>query len=198
MYNFWAYLHEALFVKSCIAWVEVYIRQSRPPEDYFFFFFFLGLKLQHMKVPRLAVASELQLPAYTTATATRDPSCICNLHHSSQQPRIPDPLSEARDQTHILTDASQVCFCCTTKRNSQDYFLMLIFFSFIFLATLRHMELPGQGSDPGHSLNLSHSCSNTGSQPTVPGQRSNLCPSASKMRLIPLHHSGSSHAKFLI
>ena len=29
------------------------------------------------------VESELPLPAYTTATATPDPSLICDLHHSS-------------------------------------------------------------------------------------------------------------------
>ena len=34
------------------------------------FFFFLGLHLCHMEVPRLEVQSELQLPAYVTATAT--------------------------------------------------------------------------------------------------------------------------------
>ena len=39
---------------------------------------------------------ELQLPAYATATAMRDPSCICNLHHSSGQCQILNPLSEAR------------------------------------------------------------------------------------------------------
>ena len=38
-----------------------------------------GLHLRHMEVPRLGIKSELQLPAYTTATATRDPSHICNL-----------------------------------------------------------------------------------------------------------------------
>ena len=35
-----------------------------------------------MEVPRLGVESELQLPAYTTATATLDPSHICDLHHT--------------------------------------------------------------------------------------------------------------------
>ena len=35
-----------------------------------FFFAFLGLHLRHMKAPRLGVQSELQLPAYSTATAT--------------------------------------------------------------------------------------------------------------------------------
>ena len=53
-----------------------------------FFFFFLGLYLQHTEVPRLGVKSELQLPAYATATATPDPSCICNLCHSSWQCQI--------------------------------------------------------------------------------------------------------------
>ena len=43
------------------------------------------LALQHMEVPRLGVELELQLLAYTTATATQDPSHTCDLHHSSQQ-----------------------------------------------------------------------------------------------------------------
>ena len=42
------------------------------------------------------------------ATAMRDPSRVCNLHHSSGQRRILNPLSEARDQTCILMVASQV------------------------------------------------------------------------------------------
>ena len=46
------------------------------------FFFFLWPHLQHREVPRLGVKSELQLPAYTTATATPDLSCICELHHT--------------------------------------------------------------------------------------------------------------------
>ena len=61
-----------------------------------------------MEVPKLEAESELQLPAYTTATATQDLSCIWNLHHSSQQCWILNPLSEARDLTHILKDPSQV------------------------------------------------------------------------------------------
>ena len=42
--------------------------------------------------------------AYTTATVTLDLSPICNLHQSLQQLRILNPLSEARDQTRILTE----------------------------------------------------------------------------------------------
>ena len=59
------------------------------------FFCFLGPLPQHMKVPRLGVKSELQLQAYTTTTATWDPSCVCNLHSSSRQHWIPNPLSKA-------------------------------------------------------------------------------------------------------
>ena len=56
-----------------------------------------GSYLQHMEVSRLGIESELQLLAYATATATEDPSHVCNLHHSSQQHWILSPLSKARD-----------------------------------------------------------------------------------------------------
>ena len=71
-----------------------------------FVFVSLGSHLQYMEVPRLRVELELQLPAYTTATATPDPSHVWDLHHSSQQHQILNPLSRARDQTHILMDTS--------------------------------------------------------------------------------------------
>ena len=45
--------------------------------------FFKGLHPWHMEVPRLGVKLDPQLPAYTTATATPDPSRVCNLHGSS-------------------------------------------------------------------------------------------------------------------
>ena len=63
----------------------------------FFSFFVLGLHVHHMEVPGLGVELELQLLAYTTATATRDQSLICDLHHSSWQRRILNPLSETSD-----------------------------------------------------------------------------------------------------
>ena len=75
------------------------------------FFCFLGLHSCLMEVPRLGVKSELQLPAYTTATATQDLSSICDLHHSSWQCQILNPLSEARDRTYVLMDTSQIRFC---------------------------------------------------------------------------------------
>ena len=62
----------------------------------FFFFFgggaiFLRPQPWHMEILRLGVESELQLPAYTTATATQDPSRVCDLHHSSQHCRSLTP-----------------------------------------------------------------------------------------------------------
>ena len=61
-----------------------------------------------MEVPRLGVESELYVPTYITATATRDLIRVCNLHHSSRQRQILNPLSEDRDQTRILPDLSWV------------------------------------------------------------------------------------------
>ena len=99
---------------------------------YTFFFFFLGPRLQHMAVPSLGVKSELQLPAYTTATAMSDPSHICNLHHSSQQFWILNPLSEARDQTHFLMDTSCTCNLLSPRELPSIHFLVTFNFDIIF------------------------------------------------------------------
>ena len=71
---------------------------------FFFCLFFLGPHLRHMEAPRLGVQSELQLPAYSTATATQDLSRVCDLHNSSWQRWILNPLSEVRGRTHVLMD----------------------------------------------------------------------------------------------
>ena len=42
------------------------------------------------------------MPAYTIAIAMWNPSHFCDLHHSSWQCRIVNPLSKARDRTHNL------------------------------------------------------------------------------------------------
>ena len=75
---------------------------------FIYLFCFLGPHPQHMEVPRLGVKLELPLPP--TATATPDLSPICDLHHSSWQCWILNPLREARDWTCILKDASWVCY----------------------------------------------------------------------------------------
>ena len=64
---------------------------------FFFSLLFLGLYLWHVEVPRREVESELQLPAYTTVTATQDLSHIYNLGCRLQQGRVLNPWSKARD-----------------------------------------------------------------------------------------------------
>ena len=91
---------------------------------YYYYFCFLGLYPRHMEVPSLGGRSELQLLAYTTATATQDPSLVCDLHHSSWQHQILKPLSEARDWTRNLMAISWICFCCTTLRTPRFQFLL--------------------------------------------------------------------------
>ena len=79
---------------------------------FFLSFVLLGPHLRLMEVPRLGVWSELLLPAYARATATPDLSHVCDLHHSSRQRRILNPLSEASDWTRNLMVPSR--FSCTT------------------------------------------------------------------------------------
>ena len=58
--------------------------------------------MQRMEVRRLGVQLELLPPAYARATAMPDPSLVCNLHHSSRQRQILNPLNEAGDRTRNL------------------------------------------------------------------------------------------------
>ena len=58
--------------------------------------------------------------AYTIATG--DPSCICDLHHSSRQPTGSfNPLSEARDRTCSLMVPSHL-FLLRHDGNARDQF----------------------------------------------------------------------------
>ena len=78
-----------------------------------------GPYLQHVEVPRLGVKLKLQLPVYTTTTAMQDPSYVCNLHYSSWQWWILNPLRKARYWTCIFMDTSWICFLCTTMGTLQ-------------------------------------------------------------------------------
>ena len=66
----------------------------------FAFFFFFRAPTMACGSSQAGVESEkpspaFAMPSYTTAMATRDLSCICDLYHSSWQCWIPDPLSQA-------------------------------------------------------------------------------------------------------
>ena len=82
------------------------IRNSVALKESFFFFLFVSFRA----TTRACGSSQARgwIRTYTTATAMRDPSHICGLRCPSQQRWILNPLSEARDRTLILMDASQV------------------------------------------------------------------------------------------
>ena len=80
---------------------------SRGSEFFFFFFLFRALA-EAYGISQARVQSELQPPAYTTATAMQDLSHIFDLHHSTPQHQIRNALNEARDRTRILMDTSRV------------------------------------------------------------------------------------------
>ena len=67
---------------------------------------------------QLGDESELQLPAHS------NPSRVYNLHHSSEQRWILNPLSKARDQSHTFTDTSWVLSLLSHNENSHPLGLL--------------------------------------------------------------------------
>ena len=61
-----------------------------------------------MEDPRLGVESELQLLAYARATAAQDPATSVTYTTAHGNARSLTHGARPGDQTHVLTDASQV------------------------------------------------------------------------------------------
>ena len=97
-------------------WVTLLYSSYRHNTTFFYFFFFFRAAGEAYGSSQARVKLELELLAYTTATATPDLSHIFDLYHSSRQRCIFNPLGRARDWTHILMDTSRVCFCWATVR----------------------------------------------------------------------------------
>ena len=73
-------------------------------------------------------------------TAMLNPSCICDLHHSSRQHRILNPLNEVRDQTLNLMVPSQISFRCATTGTQYFFFNILnLFQDFYFILLKAHI-----------------------------------------------------------
>ena len=87
---------------------------QRSPGAYVVFFFFLLFRAAPAAYGGSHTRVELQLPTYTTVTATPDLSHVCNLHHCSRPRWILNPLSEAGNRTHNLMVPSRIRFRCTT------------------------------------------------------------------------------------
>ena len=102
-----------------------------------------------MEVLRLGVQLELQLWAYTTATATTtsDPSHVCDLHHSPQQSQILNPLSEARNRTCNFMVPSWIYFHCTTMGTLLTFYFKTLLAKFNITCDWPHPK--------GHNATLS-------------------------------------------
>ena len=105
------HMETGVFSKECYEGLSLLTYLYKGSSKWGFFYLF-GLFLEphpwHREVPRLGVKSDLQLPAYATATAMLDPSHVCNLHYSSWQQRILNSLSKARNRTRVFMDGSWV------------------------------------------------------------------------------------------
>ena len=142
MAQVWSLAWELLHATGVAKKKEKKKRKKRKRPQYllipvsFFSFFCLGPHPRHMEVPPLGVELELWLLAYTIATGTPDPSLVWDLHCRSWQCRILNPLSGARDQTHIFMDTGGVCYHSATMGAPPVSILTEVCFSFILHITL--------------------------------------------------------------
>ena len=67
-------------------------------------------------------------------------SRICNLHHSTQQHQILNPLIKGRNWTHVLMDTSQVRYCWATTGTSAFIFWVMDINSFCCTSKDVHCE----------------------------------------------------------
>lgn len=100
----WTSFHVAaghLYVSFGIMFIQVFCP---------FFFGFWGPHLQHMEVPRLGVRTGATAagPPHNHSNARSEMRCVWDLHHSSLQWQIINPLNETRDGTRVLRDTSLI------------------------------------------------------------------------------------------
>ena len=106
----------------------------------FFGFFFRATPTAHGGYQARGL-TELQLPAYTTATAMPDLSHICDLHHSLWQCQILNLLSEPRDWTCNLMVPSQIHFCWAMMGTLWISFFMLSFFGWFEILKIPQINI---------------------------------------------------------
>ena len=84
----------------------------------YFLFCFRPAPVAHGSSQARGLNLSYSCPPTLQPQQTRDPSCICDLCCSSRRCRIFNPLSEARDRTHILMDTGRVCNLLSHNGNS--------------------------------------------------------------------------------
>ena len=90
----------------------LHILKSHDHFSFLFLLFFLLSRTVHVAHGSSQARGGIRATAasYATATAMRDPSRVWDLHHSSKQLWILNPLGEAGDRACILMDTSQVLY----------------------------------------------------------------------------------------
>ena len=79
---------------------------------FFFFVFFLAAPAAYGSYQaRGLIGAAAPSLCHSQGIATPDLRLVWELHHSPWQRRILNPLSETREQTCILMDTRQVCYC---------------------------------------------------------------------------------------
>ena len=81
-------------------------------------FCFWGPFSWHMEVPRPEANQSCSF--WPTTQIQPDPSRVFNLHHSSWQRQILNPLSKVRDWTHILMDTSRAHYSWAIEGTSEN------------------------------------------------------------------------------
>ena len=113
-------------------WLEAENNTNIQLPAFFFFFVFSGPHPQLMEIPRLQVKLELQAASLHHSHSNMGSETCCDLHHSSRQQWILNPLSKARDPTQVLTDTSQLHYYWATMRTPRLLFWMVFSLSVEF------------------------------------------------------------------
>ena len=90
-----------------------------------------------MEVPRLQVESELQL----LATATGDPSLVCNLHHSSRPMSFKIILAQLTYEYCLKCSCSEYRWFCHTLQDNMCIWTMTFFMFHIKLIIIQYFIL---------------------------------------------------------
>ena len=114
-----------------------------------------------METPRL------QLAASTTATVIQDPSRVCDLHHSSQQCRILNPLARPEILVRFISAAPRrELLIKPLKIDTLDFWLLKIVKRVPYLQLVRACCIPGKHMQNLLPFNISFNISSQ--MPQIP------------------------------
>ena len=134
----WQSLPASLVLSEIISYNEILMVLKYFPPFFFclLLLLFWGPHPQYMEVPRLGVKLELQLLASVSATAVQGSKPHLPLTTQLMAMPVLNPLSEARDGTHILMDTSWVCYCWATTETPVPHLLYPFFGWWTFMLLL--------------------------------------------------------------